>query len=96
MDVQHQALSAGDGNTQVRAGVLRLLSTISAVSVKNSTTHGKATLTITAAPRCWRRGQRGADHRRQDRHAGQGRLHRAGPPQASTTYESSRVTKANL
>jgi hypothetical protein len=45
-----EALSAGDGNTLVRQGVLRLLSTISGVSVAHSTTNGKATLTITAGP----------------------------------------------
>jgi len=44
------ALSADDGNTLVRQGVLRLLSTISGVSVAHSTTNGKATLAITAGP----------------------------------------------
>ena len=44
------ALSAGGGNPQVRAGVLRLLSTISGVSVVNSTTGGRPTLTLTAGP----------------------------------------------
>lgn len=42
------ALSADDGNTLVRQGVLRLLSTISGVSVAHSVTKGEATLTITA------------------------------------------------
>jgi hypothetical protein len=41
------ALSADDGNTLVRQGVLRLLSTISVVSVAHSVTKGEATLTIT-------------------------------------------------
>jgi hypothetical protein len=45
-----EALSAGDGNTLVRQGMLRLLSTISGVSVAHSTTNGEATLTITAGP----------------------------------------------
>ncbi|MCG5465474.1 hypothetical protein MED01_003756 [Micromonospora sp. MED01] len=92
-----QALSAGDGNTQVRAGVLRLLSTISAVSVKNSTTHGKATLTITAGPEVF--GGEGSEVLTID--ATTGMLVKdvstvPGLPQASTTYESSRVTKADL
>ncbi|MEU8008894.1 hypothetical protein AB0B74_07595 [Micromonospora parva] len=92
-----QALSAGDGNTQVRAGVLRLLSTISAVSVKNSTTHGKATLTITAGPEVF--GGEGSEVLTID--ATTGMLVKdvstvPGLPTASTTYESSRVTKADL
>ncbi|WP_328380648.1 hypothetical protein OHQ88_17765 [Micromonospora zamorensis] len=92
-----QALSAGDGNTQVRAGVLRLLSTISAVSVKNSTTHGQATLTITAGPEAF--GGEGSEVLTID--ATTGMLVKdistvPGLPQASTTYESSRVTKADL
>ncbi|MEU8392257.1 hypothetical protein [Micromonospora sp. NPDC048842] len=92
-----QALSAGDGNTQVRAGVLRLLSTISAVSVKNSTTHGNATLTITAGPEVF--GGEGSEVLTID--AKTGMLVKdvstvPGLPQASTTYESSRVTKADL
>ncbi|MFI7662792.1 hypothetical protein ACIBTW_28335 [Micromonospora parva] len=92
-----QALSAGDGNTQVRAGVLRLLSTISAVNVKNSTTHGKATLTITAGPEVF--GGQGSEVLTVD--ATTGMLVKdvstvPGLPQASTTYESSRVTKADL
>ncbi|MCG5449822.1 hypothetical protein [Micromonospora hortensis] len=92
-----QALSAGDGNTQVRVGVLRLLSTIDAVSVKNSTTHGKATLTITAGPEVF--GGEGSEVLTID--AKTGMLVKdvstvPGLPQASTTYESSRVTKADL
>ncbi|MEH0929796.1 hypothetical protein [Micromonospora sp. CPCC 205558] len=92
-----QALSAGDGNTQVRSGVLRLLSTISAVSVKNSTTHGNATLTITAGPEVF--GGEGSEVLTID--ATTGMLVKdvstvSGLPPASTTYESSRVTKADL
>jgi hypothetical protein len=44
------ALNWAGGDLKVRAGVLRLLSTISAVKVVNSTTHGQPTLTITAGP----------------------------------------------
>jgi hypothetical protein len=92
-----QALSAGDGNTQVRAGVLRLLSTIAAVSVKNSTTDGKATLTITAGPEVFG----GAASEVLTIDANNGMLVTSVStipdlPTASTTYESSRVTKADL
>ncbi|MEU1589656.1 hypothetical protein [Micromonospora sp. NPDC005710] len=92
-----QALSAGDGNTQVRAGVLRLLSTIAAVSVTNSTTEGKATLTITAGPEAF--GGEGSEVLTID--ATTGMLVKdvstvPGLPRAFTTYESSRVTKADL
>jgi len=92
-----EALSAGDGNTQVRAGVLRLLSTISAVSVKNSTTDGKATLTITAGPEVF--GGEGSEVLTID--AKTGMLVKdvstvPGLPEATTTYESSRVTTAHL
>jgi hypothetical protein len=42
------ALTEGAGNPQVRAGVLRLLSTIPAVTVANSVTGGQPTLILTA------------------------------------------------
>jgi hypothetical protein len=48
------ALSAGAGNPQVRAGVLRLLSTIPEVTVAHSRTAGQPTLTLTAAPALFR------------------------------------------
>ena len=44
------ALNWAGGSPQIRAGVLRLLSTIPEVTVANSTTGGQATLTITAGP----------------------------------------------
>ncbi len=44
------ALAEGGGSPQVRAGVLRLLSTISGVTVAKSTTDGQPTLTLTAGP----------------------------------------------
>ena len=77
--------------------MLRLLSTISAVSVKNSTTNGKATLTITAGPEVF--GGEGGEVLTID--AKTGMLVKdvstvPGLPQASTTYESSRVTAADL
>ncbi|MEV4809305.1 hypothetical protein [Micromonospora avicenniae] len=91
------ALSAGGGNTQVRSGVLRLLSTISAVSVKDSTTNGKATLTITAGPEVF--GGQGGEVLTIDARTGMlvmGVSTVPGLPQATTTYESSRVTTADL
>jgi hypothetical protein len=42
------ALSAGAGNPQVRAGALRLLDSIPEVTVKKSKTDGESTLTLTA------------------------------------------------
>jgi hypothetical protein len=42
------ALSAGAGNPRVRAGVLRLLSTISGVRIAHSVTGGQPALTLTA------------------------------------------------
>jgi hypothetical protein len=92
-----EALAAGDGNMEVRQGVLRLLSTISAVSVKDSTTNGKATLTITAGSEVF--GGEGSEVLTID--ANTGMLVKdvstvPGLPQASTTYESSRVTTAQL
>ncbi len=44
------ALTQAGGNPQIRAGVLRLLSTVSAVTVGKSTTGGKPSLTLTAGP----------------------------------------------
>jgi hypothetical protein len=44
------ALNEGGGSPQVRAGVLRLISTISGVTVADSVTGGHPTLTLTAGP----------------------------------------------
>jgi hypothetical protein len=44
------ALNWAGGDPEIRAGVLRLLSTIPQVTVANSTTGGQPTLTITAGP----------------------------------------------
>jgi hypothetical protein len=43
------ALTEGGGNPQVRIGVLRLLATAPEVTLKNSTTDGQSTLTLTAS-----------------------------------------------
>ena len=42
------AFAAGAGNPQVRAGILRILSTLPEVTVTNTTTNGLPTLTVTA------------------------------------------------
>jgi hypothetical protein len=47
-DQSTDALSLGAGSPKVRAGVLRLLSTVPEVTVANSTTGGRPTLTLTA------------------------------------------------
>ena len=44
------ALNWGAANPEIRAGVLRLLSTIPQVTVVKSTTGGQPTLTLTAGP----------------------------------------------
>jgi len=46
----YDALAEGAGSPQVRAGVLRLLSTLPEVTVADSRTGGKPTLTLTAGP----------------------------------------------
>jgi hypothetical protein len=92
-----EALSAGDGNTLVRQGVLRLLSTISGVSVAPSTTNGEATLTITAGPEVF--DGNGSEVLTIDAKTGmlvKDVSYTPGIPTAYTTYRSSRVTTAHL
>ena len=92
-----EALSAGDGNPLVRQGVLRLLSTISGVSVAHSTTNGKATLTITAGPEVFKGD--GSEVLTIDAKTGmqvKDVSYTPGIPTAYTTYQSSRVTTAHL
>ena len=92
-----EALSAGDGNTLVRQGVLRLLSTISAVSVVHSTTNGKATLTITAGSEVFAVG--GSEVLTIDATTGmlvKDVSNTPGTSRAYTTYKSSRVTTGRL
>jgi hypothetical protein len=92
-----EALSAGDGNTLVRQGVLRLLSTISGVSVAHSTTNGEATLTITAGPAVI--GGNGSEVLTIDAKTGmlvKDVSKTSGTAAAYTTYQSSRVTRAHL
>jgi hypothetical protein len=92
-----EALSAGDGNALVRQGVLRLLSTISGVSVAPSTTNGKATLTITAGPEVF--AGNGSEVLTIDAKTGmlvKDVSNTPGIPTAYTTYQSSRVKTAHL
>ena len=92
-----EALSAGDGNPLVRQGVLRLLSTISGVSVAHSTTNGKATMTITAGPEVFKGD--GSEVMTIDAKTGmlvKDVSYTPGIPTAYTTYQSSRVTSAHL
>ena len=91
-----EALSAGDGNPLVRQGVLRLLSTISGVSVAHSTTNGKPTLTITAGPEVFKGD--GSEVLTIDAKTGMQVIlpYTPGIPTAYTTYQSSRVTTAHL
>jgi hypothetical protein len=92
-----EALSAGDGNTLVRQGVLRLLSTISGVRVARSTTNGKSTLTITAGPEVF--AGHGSEVLTIDAKTGmlvKDVSYTPGIPTAYTTYQSSRVRTAHL
>jgi hypothetical protein len=92
-----EALSAGDGNTLVRQGVLRLLSTISGVSVAPSTTNGEATLTITAGAEVFK--GNGSEVLTIDAKTGMLVKDVSSTPgiaTAHTTYHSSRVTAAHL
>jgi hypothetical protein len=92
-----EALSAGDGNPLVRQGVLRLLSTISGVSVAHSTTNEEATLTITAEPEVFK--GNGSEVLTIDAKTGmlvKDVSNTPGIPGAYTTYQSSRVTTAHL
>jgi Sigma-70 region 2 len=85
------------GNPLVRQGVLRLLSTISGVSVAHSTTNGKATLTITAGPEVFNGD--GSEVLTIDARTGmlvKDVSNTSGTPTAYTTYQSSRVTTAHL
>jgi hypothetical protein len=93
-----EALSAGGGNPKVRAGVLRLLSTIPQVAVAKSTTGGQPTLTLTAGSAVF--GGSGAEVLTINAKTGmpvravepgQGNV-----PSSKTTYQVSRVTLAGI
>ena len=92
------ALTAGGGNPQVRAGVLRLISTISGVSVANSATGGQPTLTLTAGPEVF--GGEGSQVLTVDARTGMPikSVVNAGPdvPVSVETYQVSRVTLSQV
>lgn len=92
------ALSVGAGNPQVRAGVLRLLSTLPEVTVTHTTTDGQPTLTLTAAAPALETGYQEA----LTINAANGVpvVFHGGPadenPEITITYQVSRVTLADV
>ncbi|GAA4571551.1 hypothetical protein [Planotetraspora kaengkrachanensis] len=92
------ALARGAANPKIRAGVLRLISTIPAVTVKDSTTDGKPTLTLTAGRALFQ----GSDVQvlTIDAKTGMPIRSEVGAPgkkaSSVTTFESSRVTVADV
>jgi hypothetical protein len=90
------ALNWAGGDLKVRAGVLRLLSTISAVKVVNSTTDGQPTLTITAGPGAF--GGMGDEVLIISATTGLpvSSVSNPGPSQGADYYQVSRVTLANI
>jgi hypothetical protein len=91
------ALNWAGGNPQIRAGVLRLLSTIPEVTVANSTTGGQPTLTITAGPAVF--GGDGDEVLTVNATTGlpvSTVSTTPGVPTATETYQVSRVTLANI
>jgi len=91
------ALTGGGGNPQVREGVLRLLSTISGVTVAHTTTNGAATLTLTAGPEVF--GGEGNQVLVIDAKTGapiSSVVNTPGVPQSVETYNVSRVTLSSI
>jgi hypothetical protein len=90
------ALNWAGGDLKVRVGVLRLLSTISAVKVVNSTTDGQPTLTITAGPGAF--GGMGDEVLIISATTGLpvSSVSNPGPSQGAEYYRVSRVTLANI
>jgi hypothetical protein len=90
------ALNWAGGDLKVRAGVLRLLSTVSAVKVVNSTTDGQPTLTITAGPGAF--GGMGDEVLIISATTGLpvSSVSNPGPSQGADYYQVSRVTLANI
>ncbi|MGH3278696.1 MAG: hypothetical protein ACRDNW_06110 [Trebonia sp.] len=92
-----EALDEGEGNPQVREGVLRLISTISGVTVGNSTTDGQPTLTLTAGPEVF--GGAGSEVLTVDAKTGMPVKDvntTPGVPTSVQTYQNSRVTLADI
>jgi hypothetical protein len=91
------ALNWAGGDPEIRAGVLRLLSTIPEVTVAKSTTDGQATLTITAGPAVF--GGDGNEVLTVNASTGlpvSTVSTSTGVPTATETYQVSRVTLANI
>jgi hypothetical protein len=91
------ALNWAGGNPEIRAGVLRLLSTIPQVTVANSTTGGRPTLTITAGPAVF--GGAGDEVLTVNAMTGlpvSSVSNTPGVPAGVETYQVSRVTLANI
>jgi hypothetical protein len=92
------ALNWAGGDPEIRAGVLRLLSTIPEVTVANSTTGGQPTLTITAGPALFGGGQDEVLTINATTGLPVSSVEPAaqGVPRSVTTYQVSRVTLANI
>ncbi|GAA1266561.1 hypothetical protein Psi02_08180 [Planotetraspora silvatica] len=92
------ALSRGAANPKIRAGVLRLISTIPDVTVKDSTTGGQPTLTLTAGPALF--GGSDVQVLTIDAKTGMPIRSEVGAlgkkPSSVTTYKASRVTVADV
>jgi hypothetical protein len=91
------ALNWAGGNPEIRAGILRLMSTIPEVTVKDSTTDGQPTLTITAGPAVF--GGEGNEVLTINATTGlpvSSVSTTPGVPAAVETYHVSRVTLANI
>jgi hypothetical protein len=91
------ALNWAGGDPEIRAGVLRLLSTIPEVTVANSTTDGQPTLTITAGPAVF--GGDGNEVLTVNATTGlpvSSVSTSTGVPPATETYQVSRVTLADI
>jgi hypothetical protein len=98
------ALTGGAANPEVRAGVLRLISTIPDVAVTTSTTGGQPALVLTAGPALFAghsehvltiNADTGLPISSETRPAPGATSQDAGPP-AVATYQSSRVTVADI
>jgi hypothetical protein len=91
------ALNWAGGNSEIRAGVLRLLSTIPKVTVTNSTTDGQPTLTITAGPTVFGAGSQEVLTVNATTGLPVSSVSTTpGVPAATETYQVSRVTLANI
>jgi hypothetical protein len=94
------ALEAGAGNPQVRAGVLRLLSTVSGVVVTNGTLDGQPTLVVGDVTPSLNGQGRSEGAMTLNASTGVPLEYTDGPvgktPDSTTTYKASRVTVADI